>query len=108
MKKQKINWDEPQHSPTHDFDKVPVIEGTLVRKGVVSIRNKKVPFVVLKTSKSEETVWLGAVLKGSLEDRAAEIGDYIGVKYLGREKSAAGFTYRNYAVWVIPPEVIEE
>ena len=104
-KQTKINWDEPEYSPAHDFEKAPVIEGTLVRKGVVTIRGKEVSFVVLKTAKSEETIWLGAVLKGSLEDKAPVVGSYIGIKYLGMEKSAAGFSYRNYAVRVIPKEV---
>ena len=106
-KQTKINWDEPEYSPAHDFEKAPVIEGTLVRKGVVTIRGKEVSFVVLKTAKAEETVWLGAVLKGSLEDKAPEVGDLIGIKYLGMEKSAAGFGYRNYAVRVLPKEVEE-
>ena len=106
-KPKKIDWDEPEYSPAHDFDKVPVIEGALVRKGMVTIRGKEVSFVVLKTAKAEETVWLGAVLKGSLEDKAPEAGDYIGIKYLGMAKSAAGFSYRNYAVRVLPKEVGE-
>ena len=106
-KQTKINWDEPEYSPAHDFEKAPVIEGTLVRKGVVTLRGKEVSFVVLKTAKAEETVWLGAVLRGSLEDKAPEAGDYIGIKYLGMEKSAAGFSYRNYAVRVLPKEVEE-
>ena len=107
-KQTKVNWDEPEYSPAHDFDKAPIIEGTLVRTGVVTIRGKEVSFVVLKTAKEEETVWLGAVLKGSLEDRAPEIGSYVGIKYLGMEKSAAGFSYRNFAVRVIPVEKTEE
>ena len=106
-KQSKIDWEAEEYSPAHDFDKVPVVEGTLVKKGMVTIRGKEVNFVVLKTAKSEETVWLGAVLKGSLEDKAPEAGDYIGIKYLGMEKSAAGFSYRNYAVRVIPKEVEE-
>ena len=106
-KQSKIDWEKDEYSPAHDFDKVPVIEGTLVRKGMVTIRGKEVSFVVLKTTKAEETVWLGAVLRGSLEDKAPEVGSYIGIKYLGMEKSAAGFSYRNYAVRVIPKEVEE-
>ena len=106
-KQTKIDWNEPEYSPAHDFDKVPVIEGTLVRKGMITIRGKEVSFVVLKTAKEEETVWLGAVLKGSLEDRDPQPGDLIGIKYLGMEKSAAGFGYRNFGVRVIPKEVEE-
>ena len=107
-KQSKIDWDEPEYSPAHDFDKVPVIEGTLVKKGMVTIRGKEVSFVVLKTAKEEETVWLGAVLKGSLEDKAPEAGDLVGIKFLGMAKSAAGFSYRNFAVRVIPAEKPEE
>ena len=108
-KQSKINWDEPdeEFAPTHDFDKAPVVEGVLVREDTITIRGDEVSLVVLDTKAGEETVWLGSVLKGSLEARHAELGSYVGIRYLGMVKSAAGFKYRNYAVRVIPKEVEE-
>ena len=103
-KQDRIDWSEPEYSPAHDFEKVPVIEGTLVREGTITIRGRDVPYMVLKTAKEEETVWLGTVLKGTFEERKPEIGAYIGIKYLGKEKSAAGFEYRNYAVRIVQSE----
>ena len=102
----KIDWDEPEYSETHDFEKVPVIEGTLVNRGDLVIRGKDVSFVVLDTAKGERTVWLGAVLKSSLEDRKAVEGDFVGIKYLGMEKSKAGFSYRNFTVRVLHDEEV--
>ena len=103
----KIQWDEPEYHETHDFEKIPVIEGTMVGRGMVTIQGRDAPFVVLDTTEGKRTVWLGAVLKSSLEDRKAVEGSYVGIKYLGMEKSAAGFQYRNFAVRVIPAEVQE-
>jgi hypothetical protein len=105
-KQSKINWDEPEevYAPTHDFEKVPIVEGTLVKEGTITVRGDEVSFVVLDTADGEETVWLGSVLKSSLEDGHAEMGSYIGVKYLGMVKGAAGFKYRNYTVRVLPKE----
>lgn len=105
-KQSKISWDEPEdvYAPTHDFEKTPIVEGTLVKEGTITIRGDEVSFVVLDTADGEETVWLGSVLKSSLEARHAEMGSYIGVKYLGMVKGAAGFKYRNYAVRVLPKE----
>ena len=104
-KQSKIDWSEPEYSPSHDFEKIPIVEGILVRKDTLVIKGKEVSLVVLDTEKGEETIWLGAVLKSSLGE--VEVGSYVGVKYLGQEKSAEGYTYRNYAVRVIPPEIVE-
>ena len=101
----KIDWESAEYPPAHDFEQEPIIEGTLVKRGELTIRGKDVSFVVLKTKEGEENVWLGSVLKSSLEDRRAVEGDYVGIKYLGMEKSAAGFNYRNFTVRVIPAEV---
>ena len=101
----KISWDEPEYSEAHDFEKVPIIEGTLIEKGMVTIRGRDAPFVVLDTTQGKKTVWLGTVLKSSLEDRKAVEGDYIGIKYLGMEDSDSGFKYRNFTVRVIKEEV---
>ena len=103
----KINWEEPEYSETHDFEKAPVIEGTLVKRGDLIIRGKDVSFVVLDTAKGERTVWLGAVLKSSLEDRKAVEGSYVGIKYLGMKKADSGFNYRNFTVRVLHDEVVE-
>ena len=106
-KRPVISWEEPDevYAPTHDFEKAPVVEGTLVKEGTITIRGDEVSLVVLDTKDGEETVWLGSVLKSSLEARKAEVGSYVGIKYLGMVKGKAGFKYRDYAVRVLPKEV---
>ena len=101
----KINWEDSEYPETHDFEVDPIIEGTLISRGDLVIRDNDASFVVLETAKGERTVWLGAVLKSSLKDKGAEVGSYIGIKYLGMKKSAGGFNYRNYTVRVISAEV---
>lgn len=106
-KQMHINWDEKKYADTHDFNKEPIVEGTLVRTGMVTIKGKETMLIVLKTSKGERTVWLGAVLESSLGDDMPVIGDYVGIKYLGMKKGSAGFEYRDFDSRVIHVEVVE-
>ena len=107
VKQSKFDWDEADdevYAETHDFDKEAIVEGTMLRTGAVTIKGKEVSLVVLDTSKGERTVWEGAVLESALEVKKALIGDYLGIRYLGLKKGAAGFKYRDFDVRVIHAE----
>ena len=108
-KQTKIDWGKPKdeisYPPNHNFDETPIVEGTLVREGMVTVREKEVFLIILDTSKGEETIWLGAVLESSLALDKPVIGDYVGIKYLGMKKGASGFRYRDFDTRVIRKEV---
>ena len=111
VKQSKFDWDEADdevYAETHDFDKEAIVEGTMLRTGAVTIKGKEVSLVVLDTSKGERTIWLGAVLESALTVKKAVEGDYIGVRYLGLKKGAAGFKYRDFDLRVKHRETVEE
>lgn len=110
-KKSKFDWsveEKVEYAENHDFDVEPIVEGTLLGYDTVTIKDKEVSLVVLDTSKGERTIWLGAVLESALTVKKAVEGDYIGVRYLGLKKGAAGFKYRDFDLRVKHRETVEE
>ena len=105
--KSNLNWDEPDFPEKHDFDKLPVAEGVLVKRDEIVIKGELVGLIVLDTPAGLRTIWLGAVLKSSMEEKDPKVGDYVGVKYLGMKEAASGLSYRNFATRVLPKEVEE-
>ena len=100
-----IDWGKPEHPPTHNFDKAPVVEGEIVSFGTVpgltddDGREYTGLYVQVRTAAGIETVWMTTVVKSKIEAANAAIGDYLGIKMLDLVKSKSGkYTYTNFDV----------
>ncbi len=103
-KNSRFEWDKPadDNPPAHDFDKEEIIEGVVTRTGAVPFADREAKYLVIDVpTEGERTVWLSSVLETAVERLNPQPGDYIGIKYLGKRKSANGFYYRDYDVRVL-------
>lgn len=98
-----IDWNKPKYPPSFGFKEVgDMLDGKVLKKGEVMLENRIVKFLHIATVKGEQTLWLGTVLETQLED--VQVGDTIGVKYLGVVKGSGISPYKNYDVRIVPSD----
>ncbi|GAH47457.1 unnamed protein product, partial [marine sediment metagenome] len=97
-KQRTLEWNTPLYPETKLWREGDILEGEVTRIDSVTIKGRDAPFCHLKTEDKEYTVWLGEVLYDYFRKENIDVGDYIGIKYLGMIKGERGFEYRNFEV----------
>jgi len=83
--------------PVHSFDTSPTLKGVFVEV-FKNHGNNKSNVYIFETKNGEVAVWGSAVLDRELEE--LESGKMVGIAYLGKSKTQAGRTVKNYKVYI--------
>jgi hypothetical protein len=96
----EFDWNTDTYPDTYDFTEHSICEGTIADMRTIEIGDRESQFITVQTKYGLFTVWLNVVLLRKVEEQQIRIGDYIGIRYLGTQRSERGYTYKNYEVKV--------
>lgn len=79
---------------TANWDRIPKVEGRVIDRGTMTIKDRPAQFIKVETADGEVTVFRSAGLDELFT--ACEVGDSVSIEYLGTVETSKGREFRQF------------